>query len=797
MSKIHVLTFLLMIVPTIIFSQIKLTGKIVNQNESAIELAEIIIVNRDSTIVKSELSDNKGEFIFVIDSGKYFLQIKKIGLETLEQNFDVVQSMDLGIIHINENKQNLDEVIVTSKKKILERKIDRLVFNVENSTASTGGDAIDVLKLTPRIKVQNDQIAMIGKSEMSVMIDDRLLKLTGDDLINYLRTLKAEQIKSIEVITNPPSKYNAEGNSGIINIKTKKVKNDTWNSSIRSVYQQATYAKGETGISFNAQKSKITLNTNLTYANGSNAPVENRIINYPDISWEELKNKRDYSKLFSAKLGLNYKITDKISTGFLYNTTRNKPTTKESITSTLSNPNTQVVDSLIITNANNDRKRISNSLNYNFIYKIDTIGKVLSFDFDYFDYKIDTQRFFETNTFSSDYVLKPDSFVSAYNVGNQKIKNYSFNIDMEHPTKWLNLNYGGRISYINTNNGFNFFDIKDGASIEDPLQSNEFLYHENTQALYFSLQKELSEKWDSKFGLRLENTQTTGNSKTLNETNKVNYTKLFPTAYVSFTPNDNNSFSLNYGKRINRPGYNLLNPFIWIYSPYSFAVGNPFLQPSYSQNFEFEYAYKDYLISSFYFSHLDNGFEQVAIIDAETNVQKNIPQNFIVNKMLGFNQTIIVEPFKGVKTNFYADIYYSSTSSKIPVTLDYLKGWNGEFSISNDFILNKMKTITFNLSYIFATNGVDNLDTNTSFNQLNASLKVLLLDKKLNISLYGNDILSSSRTTYTSYSNDIKTSFRNYYDSRYFRLAMVYDFGKKFKTPETKNINQEEYNRTK
>ena len=331
----------------------------------------------------------------------------------------------------------------------------------------------------------------------------------------------------------------------------------------------------------------------------------------------------------------------------------------------------------------------------------------------------------------------------------------------------------------------------------DPTQSNEFLYKENTQALYFSIQKNFGEKWDSKFGLRLESTQTTGNSTTLGKTNKVNYTKLFPSAYISYTPNENNSFSLNYGRRINRPGYNLLNPFVWIYSPYSFAVGNPFLQPSFAQNIEFEYAYKENLISSFYFSYLDDGFEQVAIIDAETNVQENIPQNFIVNKMFGFNQTIIVEPFNAVKTNFYADIYYSSTSSKIPVTLDYLKGWNGEFSLSNDITLNKSKTLIFNISYTFVTNGVDNLDTNTSFNQLNSSLKLLLLNKKLNISLYGNDILSSSRTTYTSYSNDIKTSFRNYYDSRYFRLAVGYDFGKKFKTPESKNINQEEYNRTK
>ena len=115
----------------------------------------------------------------------------------------------------------IQEVEILAKKKLIERKVDRLVFNVENSISATGGDALDALKVTPGLKVQNDQISMIGKGNMLVLINDRPTQLTGDDLISYLKTLKSDEIKKIEVITNPPSKYTAEGNSGVLNIICK------------------------------------------------------------------------------------------------------------------------------------------------------------------------------------------------------------------------------------------------------------------------------------------------------------------------------------------------------------------------------------------------------------------------------------------------------------------------------------------------------------------------------------------------------------------------------------------------
>jgi len=197
-----------------------------------------------------------------------------------------------------------------------------------------------------------------------------------------------------------------------------------------------------------------------------------------------------------------------------------------------------------------------------------------------------------------------------------------------------------------------------------------------------------------------------------------------------------------------------------------------------------------------YFSHTNDGFEQTAILDVETNIQQITPLNFLINKTLGFNQTVILKPYNWLNINFFGDVYYSSTDSKIPVTLNYLKGWNGFFSVSNDLILNKEKTFMLNLSYSYTTKGVDNLDYNSSYNQLNASLRALFLEKKLVISLYANDVFSSNRPIYTTYSNDIKNSFRNYYDERFFRLSVTYSFGKQFNRENRETKNSEEFNRT-
>ena len=272
---------------------------------------------------------------------------------------------------------------------------------------------------------------------------------------------------------------------------------------------------------------------------------------------------------------------------------------------------------------------------------------------------------------------------------------------------------------------------------------------------------------------------------------------MFPTFYLTYSLNEKNSFSINYNKRINRPSYNRLNPFRWYSNPFSYTEGNPFLQPSFSNNLELNYTFNDNWSNSIYYSHTDNGFEQITIVDNTDNIQKTIAQNFFKTTIIGISESYTYNKLKWLSTTFSFDWNYSKSESLIPITNQNLNGSNAYFSISNDFNLNKNKTLLFNFSYWYNFKGTSDLDKNNAYSQLDASLKYFAFDKKLQISFNANDILSTNRPIYTSFTNNIQIDYKNYYDVRLFRLSLVYKFGNKNINVEKKEVgNQEEKERT-
>ena len=783
----HILSLLLIILfQNQVFSQIKITGEIKDDKNNPIEFVEIQLQNKDSIIFKSELTNALGKFILETEKGEYTLLVRQLGVIYQKQKINAIQDTYIGIIKIIEQQQQLQEVVITSKKKLIERKVDRLIFNVENSISASGGDAIDALKVTPRIKVKNDNISMIGKNNMSVMVDDKLILLTGDELINFLKSIPSDNIKNIEVITTPPAKYDAEGNSGIINIKLKKSKLNQWNASLRSSYIQSTYPKGAFGGNFDYQKNKFSIYSNFNYVNGSNAPIETNKIYYPQGIWNEENKRRDFQNSINGRIGADYKVSEKWSVGMQYLGSFNNPTIKENSLTSIYNQSNSQIDSYINTLSENLGKNSNHSVNLNSTVVFDTIGRKMNINLDYFKFKNDDNRNFNTI-----------NILSANNTSLQNIENYSAKIDFEHPLKFINLSYGGKLSLIKTANNVNYFDTTTGSPIFDPLQSNEFEYSENIQAVYLNGTKKLNEKWETQIGLRLENTNTDGFSKTLNQKNTNSYTKLFPTFFLTYTHNEKNSFSINYNKRINRPSYNKLNPFRWYSNPFSYTEGNPFLQPSFSNNMELNYTFNDNWSNSIYYSHTDNGFEQITIVDNTDNIQKTIAQNYFKTSIIGISESYTFNKIKWLSSTISFDWSYSKSESLIPITNQNLNGSNAYFSTSNDFNLNKSKTFLFNISYWYNFKGTSDLDKNNAYSQLDTSIKYFAFDKKLQISFNVNDILSTNRPVYTSFTNNIQIDYKNYYDVRLFRLSVVYKFGNKNINVEKKELgNQEEKERT-
>ena len=695
-------------------------------------------------------------------------------------------------------EKQIQEVEIVAKKKLIERKVDRLVFNVENSISATGGDALDALKTTPGIRVQNDQVSMIGKSGMGVMVDDKLIQLSGDDLVNYLKTIPSDNIKNIEVITTPPAKYDAQGNSGIINIRLKRAKHNSWNSSIRSTYTQTTYPAGSLGGSFNYNKNKISIESDLGYTNGSISPTYNTTFFFPNQVWQEVNTNRNYYNLVRGKLGINYKFSEKFNIGIQYMGSNNRKKNKENDFSTITNNTNNAIDSLIISRAENKIKNNFNTLDVYSIYKLDTIGRKISINLNYLSFKDSQDRVFNSNNLLSDNMIIPNSYYSANNISGQDIINYSAKADVDFPTKFIDLTFGGKVSFTKNSTDLSLYNLTTGGQIFDPSQSNKFVYKENTEALYISGSRKLGEKWETQLGLRFETTQAQGNSVTLNTTNKNNYSKLFPTFYLSYTPNENNNFSFNYGKRLDRPNFEDLNPFRIYNNKYQYSEGNPFLQPSYSHNLEFNYAYKNNWNSKLYYSKITDGTGGIILINPSDNLQANVILNYLNSESIGLSESYTLS-FKNWFQSYNSfDVFYSNSKSTIPYINSNIKGVNYNITTNNSFTLNKEKTILFGVDYSYNFKGVSGVDRISAYSQLDASLKFLFLNKNLSLTIIGNDILKSSIITQTTITNNYPIKYKNYQDIRFLRISLIYKFGNKdIKTSQIDSSNEEEKNRLK
>lgn len=770
-------------------------GIVRDSQDQPIAFANVIAErNIDKALITGGITDENGQFEINVSADKPFvLVISFIGYEDWKKEISENKDTDLGLIVLQESNNELDEVVVTVRRPLIKRKVDRLIFDIEKSVVTSGGDGIDVLQKTPGVRVDGDNIGLIGKSSVRVLVNNRLSPLTGEDLSNYLRSLSSEDISRIEVITNPPAKYEAEGNSGLINIILKKVKRDYFGGNIRATYRQASYPSAFLGGGITHQKNKWSLFSNINSGDGSLRVTETNKIFYPTQTWDTDTKIRYFTKFVSGRAGVDYDINENTSIGVQYIGTTDKPDNDEKTATNIFN-SANSLDSLLLTGAHSNRKTYSHSLNGHFKKVFDTIGKTMTADVDYFTYNNNLDRVNSTDSFLPDGDI--NSTEVFRNTSKQDIESFTSNINFEWPLKFTNLEFGGKLSFIENNSDVGAFNFQNNEFVNDANQSNEFKYKENTQAIYVSSNKSLK-KWDFKLGFRLELTQTEGNSITLNQVNRNDYTKLFPTAYVTYNPNDDNSWSLNYGKRINRPSYSSLNPFRWYSNPYSYTEGNPFLQPSFVDNFELSHLFKNNLNSSLYVSITEDGTDQVTLTDSDTNIQATVRRNFLEEYVIGLTQSYTFNKVRWFESYLQYDLGFSKIKSDIPNTIKEQDGFNFYFSVDNSFYFNNKKTFLGELNFWYSSPGVGGVDYITESYATDIGLKLLLFEKQFQISLVGSDIFRTNESTIKSVVNNIRQEYRNYYDNRQFRVSMVYRFGNSnIKSKSKRFSNEEERRRT-
>lgn len=786
--------FFFIFCPFISNAQHAINGKVVNKENIPMEYVAVTI-QKDSIFVASAVTDSLGQFNFKsLLSQNYKLRCYLAG--TINYEIEINLKNDTNIIVQPPNDAfQLKEMVIQSKQDIFERKIDRLVFNVDRKVNASVGDALSVLKQTPGISIQSEIINMAGKSQVLVMIDDRPVKLSGTDLFSFLKTIPSSDISKIEVIESPPAKYEAEGNSGIINIRLKQLKRDTWNASIGGSFKQNTYQNGGLNSAFNFKKNKLSLNASLSGSVSKNADINTQKMHYPAFLWDGSSNGFNSNNSLSPKIGIDYRINKKWKTGIQYIGAINSPKGMfKSTTVTKSNDN-KSEDGIINSEGSNTGNKNIHSINWNNNIDIDTLGKKLTIDADYLDFNSSDQQVFSTLTdaplvspFKLDY--QSNNHISTI------IKNYATQADLEHPCKNYDLNYGIKLSHTNTYNKtlYNNSQISSDSTI-----NNEFAFTENTQAIYGSASKNLSTKWSIKAGLRIEHTNTLGNSVSLNQVNKNDYLRFFPTLFINYRRSKNHGFSLAYNHRIRRPGFYELNPFRWYTSQYFYTEGNPLLKPFVTKNLILNYDYKSSLFFSLTLSNTINASSQVPYVNDKDYSTSVLRLNYYDYNTCNFNISYIFQKWNWFESQNELNTYYIKSHSHIaPVTPEISEGYGASINSSNSFVLNKAGTMFSGLNLRYNFKGrTANFQTNYPTNSIDIFFKSSFLSGKLQVTIAIENLLRSNDFNNENKSNAILANYTSYSDSRYIGAAIVYKIGKaNLSFVKRKYSNQDEKDRT-
>lgn len=780
----------------------KVTGSIKDGgNQKIIDAASVTLLNaKDSSLVKAAVTDKAGNFSFEnVKEGKYLVLATSVGHTKSYSNSFTISlnnlTSNVGVLQLVQAEKALKEVVVSTKKPLIERKLDRTIVNVDASITSAGSTALEVLEKAPGVSVDKDgNISLKGKSGVVIYLDGRPSYLSGQDLANMLRNMTSSQLEQIEIMTNPPAKYDAAGNAGVINIKTKKNKQFGYNGSITSGYTQGRYARFNEAVNFNYRNSKINFFSNLNYSRNHRSQELYILRNFRDANTKNIKSIFDQessmenqSHNYSAKLGLDYTISKRSTLGVVLNGFYN-PSLWQSTTNTLIYDPLGNLTDQTKAYTQNEEKWKNFSSNINFRTKLDSAGQEFTADFDFIRYKATS--------------FQPLTSIYFDNMGNQtrvpevlngtlptNIKIYSGKIDYTLPLKKdAKFEAGIKASFVNNDNNARYDSLKTGYSILDSARSNHFIYDENINAAYVNYSRPLGKKWSVQFGLRVENTNSNGLSKGYSfnaaqnkfeytETRfKRSYTQLFPTAYLQYTANEKNQFVINYGRRINRPDYEDMNPFVHFLDRYTYEQGNPNLSPQFAHNIELSHTYKGFLTTTINYTNTNNIIQQVLEQNELTNETFIKKANIAKSKQIGLAVSANKSITKWWTANIYANVYNNRFTGKVN---------NEDISVGvTTFITQVQQQFKFSkgwsaeLSGFYRTKGLEGVIYIKPIVQVNAGISKQVLKNKGSIRLNIRDIFAGGVFKgYSKYSN-VDVQFKNVNDSRAVSLSFTYRFNK-------------------
>lgn len=766
---------------------IKAHGKISTHNGQPAENATIQLLRaKDSATVKSTLPQRDGSFEFLnVKPGNYLLSASMLGYNNyLGQAFSIDGTkleVTLTAILLQPKSTGLAAVVVEAKKPFIEKKLDKMVVNVENSIASAGNSVLDVLERSPGVVVnQESSINLQGKQGVVVMLDGKPTPLSGADLITYLKGLPASNIATIEIITQPSARYDAAGNAGIINIKFKKDQRQGFNGSLTASYGQGRFYKPNASTTLNYRKNKWNLFGNLSHTQPLN-------FTRFDINRKFFNNNGQVLSVFdqssfikqpirsnNIRAGADFYASKKTIIGVLINLNDGNYDRDGKTISNITTPSGQL-DYTTRTSILMKDKRFNGFGNLNFKHIIDTTGKELTADIDYGVFNASTVQ----DVLNADYDENNHQLRASQLNTDQKgdIKVRSVKADYIHPVgKTAKWEAGIKSSIVTSDNDVKFFDVLNGTPTLDPTRSNHFVYDENVNAAYASFAKEYK-TFDMQVGLRMEHTNTKGVQLATGEKFSRNYVNLFPSIAFNRKFSSRHQLSYSYAKRIDRPSYRQLNPFKIFVDPYTYVVGDPTLKPMFTHVNELTHTFKGKYMTTLSYSRTSDVITDVFVQDDGSKISYQTPANLQHFDIWNLRLFIPFNIKNWMNSNFSGNVYWNKYESPLQggnLVNDYAS-W--DIRLHNTFVLGK-KGWSAELNGFYQAKNAWGLFVIKQLAQVTAGIQKVSKNKNSTFKLAVSDIFYTNRiAVIVKYQNMDFFTNRNW-DSRVATLSFTHRFGK-------------------
>lgn len=767
-----------------------ISGTVKDTDNETVAFANILVMQSlDSTIVTGTSSDENGVFkIEDLKSSQYILKTSFIGFKDDFQTLNLIEDISDIIVVLEESVEALNEVQIFFEKPTLKREADRLVFNVEK-TALSQGNLVEVLRSTPSVLVLDDAI-LVKNSTPTVYINDRKVHLSSSELIELLQGSSASNIKSVEVITNPSAKYDAD--SGVVlNIVMSKNLITGYNGSVFNNYTQGVFPKYTAGTSHYFKGDKTNLFFNYSYNNRKDDRVDVENISYPDEQWNTVLDKNTWSENHNLGFNFDYNLNDKsnlaISTNaqflpyFKYLTRSN--TDIEPSSSSFNKIEAQSL-------SRDNRHNIGVDLNYD--YHINETSQI-SFNSHYTNYDYQRRQDVESRYFDTLIVVDQ----TAFNVNaNQNTNIFTSQLDYA-----LTLNdkseFGAGIKFSNveTESGISQNDIISGEEILNEESTNMFNYDEDVYAAFVDYNYN-GEKFTFSAGLRAEQTNIIGVSSN-NEINKQDYLEFFPTVSLGWKISKRVSSSFNFKRSIQRPNYSNLNPFVYYLNDNTIVTGNPSLKPVITNAVSVNTSINDRFSFTVYYKKYENNIFELPLQDNSENIIVYTPLNISSTEEIGFdfetNLNITERWFFYFGTSTYN---YRDTGTISGATLQRDR-WANFSNLTSNLSLLKDKSLTASLSIYYLGKNIQGFQiVNTRWDTFLTVSKTLFKDKG-SISLSFSDLINKQDFSRSLNFLDQSSNIFNDIDSRYITLGFRYKFGNTKLSSNERSTSKEELDRLK